>query len=637
MTFRLYATATAALAVFLSAVFVTPAHATTYGPLFTETLRWDSANADTQQWGAGAPVHFATGEVGWTDGPLASMGLMGADFWPVPSHFVRREAIATDKTVSHTQGVRHQHDSSSFLVSDIWVRNAFEMTSVAEGNTVRWETEIEEYMEGSLGAISYFMTVNLQPTFTPTFTTIRSDRLLVTDDSHTHAAVLIDVSSSSGRPVFAGRTNINTPLTNGDRNPSVYVTDFQGQKATVTITATIMDYDPCALDQVTSWASLPGSVSPGTTLEVFTSCLQENTWEVTAGEDPNLFLPLSIDSRLNSLIANRSRSWEISGAPTGLEFSPGTGPDGNDGFFATASESLEPGEYSLAVTLRVDEAGTSYQPLTGTATITVLPAPEPEPEPEPEPIPEPEPEPEPEPTPDPTPQPEPVPEPETEPEPEPQPEPEQEEQPAADPEPHSDPEPHPEMSEEYDTASQNEGSPELSEEIVTDSDIESDPATEVSPETATDEDPPTNYSPDTSPTSDISNTTEDFAALTDAVLPESESGHEQKEEEPEPPTPATVDKALVALPGEVTPQSSTEEAPDSPSELDAESSLDQPRFEFQELSPPAIIVPGDEDSASTTGNLPLLLSPWLVIPMVVMTIALGGMSWLSMTRHRRSA
>ncbi len=634
MTFRLYATATAALAVFLSAVFVTPAHATTYGPLFTETLRWDSANADTQQWGAGAPVHFATGEVGWTDGPLASMGLMGADFWPVPSHFVRREAIATDKTVSHTQGVRHQHDSSSFLVSDIWVRNAFEMTSVAEGNTVRWEAEIEEYMEGSLGAISYFMTVNLQPTFTPTFTTIRSDRLLVTDDSHTHAAVLIDVSSSSGRPVFAGRTNINTPLTNGDRNPSVYVTDFQGQKATVTITATIIDYDPCALDQVTSWASLPGAVSPGTTLEVFTSCLQENTWEVTAGEDPNLFLPLSIDSRLNSLIANRSRSWEISGAPTGLEFSPGTGPDGNDGFFATASESLEPGEYSLAVTLRVDDSGTSYQPLGGTAAITVLPAPEPEPEPEPEPIPEPVQEPEPEPTPDPTPQPEPVPEPEPDPEPQPQPEPEQEQQP--EPAPETEPEPQPDMSEEYDTASENQTMPDLSQEIVTDSAVEADPVTEVSPEKITDDSASGSPSPEPLPAAGIADNSEDVAVLTDVSLPESPGGQEQKEEEPEPPTPATVDKALVALPGEGAQQPSTEEAPDSPSELGSGSSLDQPRFEFQELSPPAIIVPSEEDSASTLERLPLFLSPWLVIPMVVMTIALGGMSWLSMTRHRRS-
>lgn len=369
------------------------AHADNQGPLATASVVWSSADSTFQWWAPGTPRDYTTGISGWKAGPVTQIGTIGFERPTQANPTRRQDYFAWQETLSQVQGVRHRHSSWAEVVSDSLVSNRIDLVVTAEGNSLRWEAGIKEAKPGSLPLVRFFHFTELPATFSPLYEHIDTQTLLITDQSGTHAALVLHAQSSEGEILFRGRQNIDTILTSSNRLPTVYVRGFSGVPASVSITATIIDYDPCAAEQLATTARALDPDDFGEVIPTLSGCVATSEWELTLGSDAPTPLPITLDARAGELGAQQSRVFQVDGLPEGMTVEQGE-VDGQPVLFAEVTEAVAPGDYSVFLEGYVEDTSvtpaTLSQPLRQPLALRVNPEPPPPPPPAPETEPEPE-------------------------------------------------------------------------------------------------------------------------------------------------------------------------------------------------------------------------------------------------------
>ena len=230
---------------------------TSAGPLYTSSYRWekiglgsDSGKTDTNRWTFvrwkdGVPYDYATGEQGWRLGPFAPAGATAIGFErPTQANPTgRQDYFIWEETFSQTQGGVHTNTSWAEVISDALVINRVDLVQKLEGSTITLDADISEANPGSLPVVRYFYTNTLPATYMPEYTELPGNKLLIVDTSGTHAAVVLEATTTQGNIFFRGRQNINTLLTPTDRTPTIYVKDFDNNPKNIVFKINIIDYN----------------------------------------------------------------------------------------------------------------------------------------------------------------------------------------------------------------------------------------------------------------------------------------------------------------------------------------------------------------------------------------------------------
>jgi hypothetical protein len=233
----------------------------------------------------------------------------------------------------------------------------------------------------------FFWIADLLDGYDSVFTTPHNQTLVVSDTQGLHPTMVLHAASTAGTVVWGGAERYTAPLVNGENKPTLYVHSTDEMDITITITAGIIDHDPCSGQAALALANTSATVY-GTAWPTFTSCLGSPQWDpIEAGSNPQS-LSLELDPRVPELEPHQTRELTITGLPAGVTWTPESLTPPLLSIELTADASVPPGDYPLVfdvVTRSEINSVVSYShALNTTGSLTITPAPAPEPEPEPE-------------------------------------------------------------------------------------------------------------------------------------------------------------------------------------------------------------------------------------------------------------
>ena len=390
-----------------------PGQATSLGPQ-SASIQFSSVDEHFGVLSGGQQKDFTTGTEGWQAPAFESLGMMGMECTNTVGTHLRRDISPNSGTSSLSPGGESSWTATAYLSANVTNQIYTDKTVSLNGNQVRFAMRHRSLGDEPHTKRRLFWVAKLATGYDPAYSGAGTSSVLITDASGVHPSVILHVTTTAGTATFEGGNSLSTPLTNGDRSPTLYVIPGTSTDFTMQITVGIVDADPCSASTASSFAASQGGVF-GTVWASVTSCAANATWSLTADGDESGPLSLDFGSPYVAPSPPMSRTLDIQGLPDGVTWERAEDSGTSLHLRLTGPTTVTPGTYALAwsSTNSTDNDGVTLlsRPSSGSATLTVLAAPLPEPEPEPEPqpetpvlisAPEPEPTPELEPEPEPT-------------------------------------------------------------------------------------------------------------------------------------------------------------------------------------------------------------------------------------------
>lgn len=405
------------LAIALAVNPAQPALADNMGTISTSSVRWHSADSTTGVFTGGTPETFDPAHGGWRGAAFGSIGQFGIEQTVGSQPTTRNSFSAWNEATTIEQGGTTTLNLSAQIITDSVTRNTANPIITASGNFLRYQIAIREFWAGSLSNKRVFFFADLAAGPNVRYENLAPSTLLATDSDDTTPDVLLHIQATAGNVSWGSRTNHTAPLVDGDPLATGYVANMPSTGTDITVYAVVIDGDPCASEEMRDLAVQVGSNLAGhfgEALEIPSSCLVENSWEIVTSAESAQLVPLSLSSRVVTPDGS-TRRFAIGGEPESVEASVDYTSDPPSVRFDLTGTPT-PGTSALTLTSWLETGTTRSQPMSQLVSFSLV-----EPQPEPTPPPEPEPEPEFEPEVIPELEPEPVvsPEPEAEPTPEP--------------------------------------------------------------------------------------------------------------------------------------------------------------------------------------------------------------------------
>lgn len=367
----------------ISQVALTPSQANSPGPQ-TASIEYSSINELFGVLGGGAQKDFVTGIAGWQAPAFEALGMMGMEWTTVTGTEARSDLSPDPGTSVINPGGESSWTSRGYLSANPNNQIITDKTISVSGNQVHFSLRHRSLINESTINRRLFWIAELASGYDPVYSGAGTSTVMVTDASGSHPTLILHVTSTAGTPTFEGGTSIYTPLTHGDRSPTIYVLPGESTDFTMEITVGIVDADPCSTQTANSFATSQSGVY-GQVWDSFTGCASDVAWEVTADGEPSTTQFLSFLSPYVSPLTPLTKSLSISGLPDGVTWER-TGDSGSSlGITLRAPGGVDPGAYPLTLiahTSKVVEGVTTLsQPSSAKGTLTVL-APPPPAEPE---------------------------------------------------------------------------------------------------------------------------------------------------------------------------------------------------------------------------------------------------------------
>jgi len=374
----------------------TPALAAT-GGLATWSMTWTGIDTKGVLRG-GTPVDYSSGLGGWGGPAFDSAGVMGIEWTTVPDPTRRVTYLPSTATPSVSPGAESSVNTVGYLTPMPSQVLAVKTTTRVSGDQAHWSVRLESTAPDAMEGNRFFWIADLPEGYDSVFSNPQSQALVVRDSLGRYPTMVLHATSTAGTVIWGGPDRYTTALTDGHNKPTLYVYDTTEMDITVTITAGIIDHDPCSGPAALAVANANVNVY-GTTWPTITSCLSSPSWtSVGAGADPSV-LSIPLDPRVPALAPNQTRVLDITGLPAGVTWTSEDFTGNTLSLQLAAEASVTPGNYPLGFEVRTRTDSNSVvslsESLRTSGTLSIDPAP-PAPEPEPEPTPEPEEETEPE-------------------------------------------------------------------------------------------------------------------------------------------------------------------------------------------------------------------------------------------------
>jgi hypothetical protein len=367
----------------ISQVALAPSQANSPGPQ-TSSIEFSSINELFGVFGGGAQKDFTTGIAGWQAPAFEALGMMGMEWTTVTGTEARSDLSPDPGTSVSNPGGESSWTSRGYLSANPNNQIITDKTISASGNQVRFSLRHRSLINESAINRRLFWIAELASGYDPVYSGAGTSTVLVTDASGTHPTLILHVTSTAGTPTFEGGTSIYTPLSHGDRSPTMYVLPGESTDFTMEITVGIVDADPCSTQTANSFATNQPGVY-GQAWDSFTGCATDVTWEVTADGEPSTTQFLSFLSPYVSPLTPLTKTLSISGLPDGVTWERTDDSGSSIGITLRAPSTVDPGAYPLTLIAHtsnvVEGVTTLSQPSSASGTLTVL-APPPPAEPE---------------------------------------------------------------------------------------------------------------------------------------------------------------------------------------------------------------------------------------------------------------
>ena len=369
---------------------LTPAVAADLGGVATSSVSYSSIDSTSGVISGGTPQAFDPAFGGWRGPAFDAVGQWGLQKTLHTDNPDRSVFAAWNEATTIEQGALSTLSLDAHIISDSLTRNTATEEISLQGNSIRFVIGVNEFWAGSFERMRMFFSADLAAGANVVYTSLGDGTLLATDSSGSSPAVIITASATVGTIDFASRSNHTVSLSNGDPELTVYVNDLVGTATEVTIYAFVLDGDPCSADALASYAAEIASDPAGSfgdVLDVSSSCLASNDWELLTTAEAGSTLTISVDDSVTTP-SGSTRRFSLGGLPSFLSASV---DDSVSPAVITTSYSSDAvvGDYSLTLSswLETPTGGsTRSQPMTQLVTLSISePAPEPEPEPEPTP------------------------------------------------------------------------------------------------------------------------------------------------------------------------------------------------------------------------------------------------------------
>ncbi len=373
---------------------VAPVFAADLGSVATSSVSYSSIDSTSGVISGGTPQAFDPAFGGWRGPAFDAIGQWGLQKTLHTANPDRSVFAAWNEASTIEQGALSTLSLDAHIISDSLTRNTASDVISLQGNSIRFVIGVEEFWAGSFERMRMFFSADLAAGAHVEYTSLGDGALLATDSTGASPAVVISATATVGTVDFASRSNHTVALADGDAELTLYVNDLAGTATEVTIYAFVLDGDPCSADALASYAvdiaSDPAG-SFGEVLDVSSSCLASNDWELLTTAEAGSTLTIAVDDSVTTPDGS-TRRFSLGGVPAFLSASV---DDSVSPAVITTSYSSDAvvGDYSLTLSswLETPTGGsTRSQPMTQLVTLSIAePAPEPEPEPEPTPEPAP--------------------------------------------------------------------------------------------------------------------------------------------------------------------------------------------------------------------------------------------------------
>lgn len=368
-------------------------------PLYTSSMKWDSISSSGALAG-GIARDFSSGQGGWGAEAFESAGVLGLEWEYIPGTFMRRMFNPSETALNSEPGGESSRSPAGFLNPSPDQTLYVELTTRVKDDQARWSVTVTQLKPDSFDGNSVFLSSILPAGYSPVYQSPTAQTLIVSDANFAHPAIVLSASTTSGSLHWGSGSNRESALAAGNLTPTVYVSSVTSSSVTLTLTAGVIDHDPCSLEAALELAGASAGVY-GTPWPTVQSCLPTPAWEPVVSDGSTVRRELLIDGRVPPLASGYVREVTLAGLPDGVVASLAAQSSGLLELELSASSGPPAGDYPvdvLVLTRAPDGADPSLiQPLSTTAVLSLTDPPPPPPEPEPEPAPEPEPEPQPEP------------------------------------------------------------------------------------------------------------------------------------------------------------------------------------------------------------------------------------------------
>jgi len=351
------------------------AHASTSAPA-TQGAQWSTMNPETGVLTGGHSADFSSGVLGWSPPVFDSLGTIGIEWSSVQDPARRIVYSGSEQSETVVQGADSQWNSTGLLSpmpSQVLI--ATHNTAISE-QQARWTTRLESLHLGSMMDNRFYWMAMLPVEYQPVYTQQTSNSVVMSDAGNRYATVILQGSSTEGEVQWGGTGRFDTPLENGERNPTFYVHDTIAMDLTITVTIGIIDHDPCQRSESEDFAATQ-SGAWGVSWPPLTSCLNPSTWVATAQDDEPTSLSLTMDPLVPDLPSGATRRVDIIGLPDGVTWTREPDTSGALNFTLLVPSTTPAGEAPLVVNAFTTSTTAGVQrisePLRTTASLTIEP------------------------------------------------------------------------------------------------------------------------------------------------------------------------------------------------------------------------------------------------------------------------